>query len=76
MHGYLKERQVRSLYVCGLAADYCVFFTARDALKNNFQTFIIEDATRPISKDGFENAKKEMDALGGFVVNSDQILVS
>lgn len=74
LSGYLKERQVEAVYVCGLAGDYCVFFTARDALKNGFQTFVIEDATRPIDKDGFENARKDIVTLGGVIVNSEHIL--
>src|SRR5688500_8567645 len=34
--GYLKERKVETVFVCGLAADYCVFYTAQDALKEGF----------------------------------------
>ena len=76
LSGYLKERQVETVYVCGLAGDYCVFFTARDALKNGFKTIVIEDATRPIDKNGFENAKKDIVTLGGAIVNSEHILRS
>jgi nicotinamidase/pyrazinamidase len=70
--GYLKERKVRAVYVCGLAGDYCVYYTAKDALKENFQTYIIEDATRSINSSGFEDAKKDITQLGGEIITSHQ----
>lgn len=74
LSGYLKERKVESVYVCGLAADYCVSFTVRDALQLGFKTFLLEDATRAINNDGFEKAKHEILSLGGIVMNSDDLL--
>ena len=50
MGDYLKGRGVTSIYVCGLAADYCVYFTALDGLEMGFQSTIITDATRPMMK--------------------------
>ncbi|HEY9487935.1 MAG TPA: bifunctional nicotinamidase/pyrazinamidase [Chryseosolibacter sp.] len=72
--GYLRERNVQSVYVCGLAGDYCVYYTAKDSLQGGFETILIEDATRAINKDGFEKAKAEIRALGGDVVNSSNII--
>lgn len=46
--GYLRDRAVTTVSVCGLAADYCVYFTAMDALEQGFDTYIIEEAVRPI----------------------------
>jgi nicotinamidase/pyrazinamidase len=69
--GYLRERKVQKVFVCGLAADYCVFFTAKDALKENFETYIIEDATRAIDPNGFVKAKDEILATGGQIISSD-----
>lgn len=71
--GYLKSRGVQSVYICGLAGDYCVFYSARDALKEGFRTFVIEDATRSIIPGDFEKAKKEMRALGATVFTSDDL---
>ena len=45
---YLKERAVDDLYVCGLATDYCVKFTALDAVRLEFRTQLIEDACRGV----------------------------
>lgn len=70
--GYLKERNVDSVYVCGLAGDYCVFYTAKDSLQEGFETYLIEDATRAINNDGFTKAKSEIRSLGGVILKSDE----
>lgn len=70
LSAYLKGRNVTEVYVAGLAADYCVYFTAKDALAEGFSTFLIEDATKAISKDGFERAKKDIVEKGGHIVQS------
>jgi nicotinamidase/pyrazinamidase len=69
--GYLRERKIQNVYVCGLAADYCVFYTAKDSLKENFKTYIIEDATRAINIKRFELAKNEIISSGGQIIKSE-----
>ncbi|MBF9255348.1 bifunctional nicotinamidase/pyrazinamidase [Pontibacter sp. 172403-2] len=71
---YLRGRQVQQVYIAGLAGDYCVYFSAKDALLEGFDTFLIEDASRPISQDGFEKAKADVVSMGGQVVQSSSIL--
>jgi nicotinamidase/pyrazinamidase len=71
--GYLRERKVTKVFVCGLAADFCVYFTAKDALRENFETYIIEDATRAIDPNGFEKAKDEILTSGGQIIKSDML---
>lgn len=62
---YLKGRNVNSVDVCGLAADYCVYFTAMDSLELGFATAIIEHATRAIDSNRFEQLKTVFTAKGG-----------
>ncbi len=50
--GYLKERGINTLYVVGLATDFCVAWTALDARKFGFHTFVIEDACKAIDLNG------------------------
>jgi nicotinamidase/pyrazinamidase len=71
--GYLHERKVKKIYVCGLAADFCVYFTAKDALKENFETYIIEDATRAIDANGFVKAKENILSSGGKIIKSETL---
>lgn len=50
--GYLKERGVDTLFLTGLATDFCVAWSALDARKFGFATYVIEDATRAIDLNG------------------------
>ena len=47
--GYLRERGFRRIFLAGLAYDYCVRFSAVDALRTGFQAFVFEDACRAVS---------------------------
>ena len=71
--GYLRERKIKKVYVCGLAADYCVYYTAKDSLKENFETYIIEDATRAIDPNGFVKATEKILSAGGQIIKSEQL---
>lgn len=50
--GYLKARGIKTVYVTGLATDFCVAWTALDARKAGFEVYVIEDATRAIDLNG------------------------
>jgi nicotinamidase/pyrazinamidase len=50
--GYLKERGLTRVFVAGLATDFCVAWTALDAQRLGFETFVIEDAARGIDTRG------------------------
>lgn len=50
--GYLRERGFKRVFVCGLATDYCVGWTAIDSRKAGFQTAVVEDASRGIDLNG------------------------
>jgi nicotinamidase/pyrazinamidase len=63
--GYLKARGIKSVYVCGLATDFCVAWTAMDARKAGFEATVIEDACRGIDLNGsLAAAWKQMGAKG------------
>ena len=47
--GYLRERGLRRLFLCGLAYDFCVRYSALDGKALGFETLVIEDATRPVN---------------------------
>ena len=50
--GYLKSRGVTTVFVCGLATDFCVAWTTQDAAVAGFKTYLIEDASRAIDAGG------------------------
>ncbi len=72
---YLKERGVRDVYVCGLATDYCVNFTALDACKLGFNVHLIEDASRGVNlkPDDSDKALEGIRRAGGQVIRSESL---
>jgi nicotinamidase/pyrazinamidase len=50
--GYLRERGLRRIFCAGLALDFCVFWSARDAVEAGFETVLVTDACRAIDMDG------------------------
>lgn len=71
---YLRAKGAKEVYLVGLAGDFCVYFSARDALKENFDTYFIKDATRAINENGFESAMKDIQAHKGKIILSKEIL--
>jgi nicotinamidase/pyrazinamidase len=62
---YLKARGIDTVFVTGLATDFCVAWTALDARKLGFNVYVIEDATRAIDLNGsLAAAWKQMEAAG------------
>jgi nicotinamidase/pyrazinamidase len=63
--GYLKARNIGRVFVCGLATDFCVAWTAQDARKVGLEALVIEDASRGIDTQGsLMAAWKKMLAVG------------
>jgi nicotinamidase/pyrazinamidase len=52
LEGYLRERGIKRVFVCGLATDFCVAWTALDARKLGFAAAVVEDACRAIDTQG------------------------
>jgi len=52
LEGYLNERRIKRVFVCGLATDFCVAWTALDARKLGFAAAVVEDACRAIDNQG------------------------
>jgi len=50
--GYLRERGIAKVTLCGLATDYCVAFSALDAVKQGFETTVLLEASRGIDMNG------------------------
>ena len=72
--GYLRERGLRRLYLCGLAWDYCVGFSALDGVDLGFEVTVIEDAVRGIAPESMEAMSRRWAAAGVQRVRSTQCL--
>jgi nicotinamidase/pyrazinamidase len=73
---YLEAEGVTGVYVCGLATDYCVKFTALDARELGFETCLVLDACRgvDVQPGDVDRAVEEMAAAGVRVVRSADLL--
>lgn len=72
--GYLKSRGVTEVFVCGLALDFCVAWTALDAVAAGFKTTLVEDACRAIDVNGsLAAAMDSMRAVGVRIVQSADV---
>jgi nicotinamidase/pyrazinamidase len=72
--GYLRRRGIDRVFLCGLATDYCVAWSALDARSEGFETFVIEDACRAIDlKGSLAKAWADMTKAGVKRINSSDI---
>lgn len=71
--GYLREKGSRELYLGGLAGDFCVYFTIKDALGEGFAVTVIEDAVRAIDDEAYGKLKQELQDKGVRFVPSVEV---
>ncbi len=71
---YLEARGLQRVFVAGLATDFCVAWSALDARKAGFETYVVEDACRGIDTQGsLAKAWSDMDKAGVKRVQSSDI---
>ena len=73
LNGELARRGVTDVYVCGLVYDICVGWTARDAVKRGYKTFIVEDATCGTDTEGVSAMKTELSELGVKIIKTNEV---
>jgi len=75
LDGYLQHRNVRRIFVCGLAADYCVYYTAADGAEKGYHVLYLSDLTMPVGSppDSMERAVEDMQDKGVRFVKSAAI---
>jgi nicotinamidase/pyrazinamidase len=72
--GYLKERGIDSVFVVGLALDFCVAWSALDARAAGFNTWIVADACKAIDLNGsLDKAWKDLQAAGVVRIESTDL---
>ena len=73
---WLKAKDVGEVFVCGLATDYCVKFTALDSAQSGFKTHFIEDASRGVNLQpgDVKKAIEEMKKAGVAILQSAALL--
>jgi nicotinamidase/pyrazinamidase len=75
--GYLRERKLSRLFLCGLAYDFCVRYSALDGKAHGFETIVIEDAARPVNLTDSVSATNAAFAQANILrIQSTEILIS
>ena len=70
LEGYLVTKEIKKLYLCGLAFDYCVFYSALDGANLGFDVFVFQDLTKAINLNNSEKlARKTMIEKGIKLIN-------
>ncbi|MDE1155083.1 MAG: nicotinamidase, partial [Acidobacteriaceae bacterium] len=72
--GYLRERQLTRLFLCGLAFDYCVGSSAVDATKMGFEVLVLEDLSRAIAPESTATMRERFAKLSIQCVHSDILM--
>ncbi|MBN2154199.1 MAG: bifunctional nicotinamidase/pyrazinamidase [Candidatus Lokiarchaeota archaeon] len=64
--GFLKEHGISKVFLCGLAFDYCVYYSALDGVAAGFKTWVFEDLTRAVDSPAGRaaSARKDLQAKG------------
>ena len=72
---YLRENDIGSLYVAGLATDYCVRASALDAVENGFHTYVVTDAIAAVNlkPDDGKETLDELYSKGVILLESEEI---
>lgn len=62
--GWLRERGIDEVHLCGLARDYCVLWSAQDAVAAGFRARFLWELTRPVTPDGDAPTRAALEAVG------------
>ncbi|AOW00962.1 Isochorismatase-like protein [Yarrowia lipolytica] len=68
LHDLLQQNGVTEVDVVGLAFDYCVFNTAKDAAKRGYKTTVIREATKPVDPSSEKKIVASLEEAGVHVV--------
>lgn len=71
--GYLRDRGVSNVYLCGLARDYCVKWSAEDGAGEGFLTHVVWDLTRPVDPGADETVRRDLRERGVEVLSLEML---
>jgi nicotinamidase/pyrazinamidase len=73
--GYLRSRDIHEIYLVGLTTEYCVLYSAMDAIDLGYSVYVIADACRPINlvASDEERSLQAMAAKGVKIIKSEDV---
>lgn len=74
---YLRHQGIETLFIMGLATDYCVKYSVKDALDLGFKVFVVQDGCRAVNiePDDERKALLHMQSLGATLVHASSLLL-
>jgi nicotinamidase/pyrazinamidase len=72
--GWLRERGVDEVFVCGLARDVCVLWTAQDAVELGFRANLLWDLSRPVTPASDDATRATLQAMGIALVDAADVM--
>ena len=75
LESYLHEQDIEELYFAGLATDYCVLYSVRDAISLGFTAYVVVDACRGVdlSPGDVQRAFDEMQHIGAHLITTEEV---
>jgi nicotinamidase/pyrazinamidase len=71
--GYLREREVEEVWLCGLARDFCVLWSAEDAADAGFRVRVLWDLTRPVRPDSDAAVEARLGERGVAILDAGSV---
>ncbi|XP_060063523.1 nicotinamidase-like [Ylistrum balloti] len=69
----LQDANISTVFVTGLALDYCVYYTSSDSKRLGYKTYLVEDASRGVASDTSEAAMADMKSKGINIIQSKEV---
>lgn len=76
LQNWLQEQKVRRVFLCGVATEYCVFETAKDAVSANFEVVLLRDCIQAVGEQDGRRALRELLSLGAFLYEPSAVDLS
>ncbi|MHA1990126.1 MAG: bifunctional nicotinamidase/pyrazinamidase [Candidatus Hodarchaeales archaeon] len=74
LNGYLSSLNIKKVFICGLALDYCVNFSASDAKMKGFDVYVIYDLTKGIAEESISKAVENLQKIDVKFINSSELV--
>ncbi|KAL4439988.1 hypothetical protein ABPG75_002989 [Micractinium tetrahymenae] len=71
---WLRQQRVRTLFVCGVVAEFCVRASVLDGLEAGFRVALLTDAVAGVDAAACQAALQEMERAGAVLVHSRELL--
>jgi nicotinamidase-related amidase len=72
----MQENNVGTIYIMGIATDYCVYHSVLDALTLGYHVYLVVDASRGIAQETADAALADMEAKGAMIINSADVFAT